>query len=406
MKMKLPLLLLIVLSIVFFDVQAQVQTNMADSFILKADSPKPVFPSFKVAIFSPLYLDSAFLGDSYRYNKSFPRFTLQGFEFIQGVQLALDSMKFFGGNITSEIFDSKSYTAPIPALISQKILDSVNLIIGNVKDAEYLQLANFAKEKNIPFISATYPNDAGVTANPFVTILNPTLKAHCEAIYSYILQNHGSSNVVLVRKSGVQEDRVAQYIKSINRQDGKDLIKIKTLFLDSAAQLKSYLDSGKRTILLCGSLNEAFAAKVLQAAATYNAKYPSMLFGMPNWERFSIIKKPTTTNSYPVYITTPYLNERQDEKSKWILNYYLTQFQGIPSDLVFKGYETAFTFINLLVKHPVDFMSHIEDNNDKVFTDFTIKPVFLNASSIHPDYFENKKLYFMKFMNGAVTRAW
>ncbi|HRB24270.1 MAG TPA: hypothetical protein PLZ18_10895, partial [Ferruginibacter sp.] len=232
--MKLPLLLLIVLSIVFFDVQAQVQTNMADSFILKADSPKPVFPSFKVAIFSPLYLDSAFLGDSYRYNKSFPRFTLQGFEFIQGVQLALDSMKFFGGNITSEIFDSKSYTAPIPALISQKILDSVNLIIGNVKDAEYLQLANFAKEKNIPFISATYPNDAGVTANPFVTILNPTLKAHCEAIYSYILQNHGSSNVVLVRKSGVQEDRVAQYIKSINRQDGKDLIKIKTLFLDSA----------------------------------------------------------------------------------------------------------------------------------------------------------------------------
>ena len=90
MKMKLPLLLLIVLSIVFFDVQAQVQTNMADSFILKADSPKPVFPSFKVAIFSPLYLDSAFLGDSYRYNKSFPRFTLQGFEFIQGVQLALE----------------------------------------------------------------------------------------------------------------------------------------------------------------------------------------------------------------------------------------------------------------------------------------------------------------------------
>lgn len=78
MKMKLPLLLLIVLSIVF-DVQAQVQTNMADSFILKADSPKPVFPSFKVAIFSPLYLDSAFLGDSYRYNKSFSPLYPAGF---------------------------------------------------------------------------------------------------------------------------------------------------------------------------------------------------------------------------------------------------------------------------------------------------------------------------------------
>ena len=406
MKRKQSLLLLLGFIIGIFIAKAQVQPNKADSFILKTDPPAPVFPSFKVAVFAPLYLDSAFLGDSYRYNKTFPRFTLQGFEFIQGVQLALDSMQFYGGNITSEIFDSKSYTTPIPSLISQKKLDSVNLIIGNVKDADYLQLANFAKEKNIPFISATYPNDGGVSANPFVAILNPTLKAHCEAIFSYVLQNRGASNVVLVRKSGIQEDRVAQYFKLINRQDGKDLIKIKTVFLDSAVQLKSYLDSGRRTILLCGSLNEAFAAKVLQAAATYNTKYPSMLFGMPNWESFSLLKKNSATNSFPVYITTPYLNDRQDEKSKWILNYYLTKFQGIPSDLVFKGYETAFAFINLLINHPVDYMSHIEDIRNKVFTDFTIKPVFLNASSVHPDYFENKKLYFIKLLNGSSSRAW
>ncbi|HMT97264.1 MAG TPA: ABC transporter substrate-binding protein [Ferruginibacter sp.] len=406
MNSKLPLLLLLGLCIGIMKVQAQVTPNKPDSFILRGDPPVPVFPAYKVAVFSPLYLDSAFLGESYRYNKTFPRFTLQGFEFVQGVQLALDSMKLYGGNITTEIFDSKSYSLPIPTLISQGKLDSFNLIIGNVKDAEYLQLADFAREKNIPFVSATYPNDGGVSSNPFVAILNPTLKAHCEAIYSYILQNHGASNVVLVRKSGVQEDRVASYIKAINRQDGKDLIKIKTLYLDSAIQLRNYLDSGKRTILLCGSLNESFASKVLQAAAGYNARYPSMLFGMPNWESFSFFKKTTAVSSYPVYITTPYINDRKDDKSKWINDYYLAKFQGIPSDLVFKGYETAFNFIQLLARHPVDFMSHIEDNAYEVFTDFTIKPVYLNAASVHPDYFENKKLYFMKLWNSTAARAW
>lgn len=404
--MKTAYILFLVALISFGVVNAQVQPNKADSFILRSDPPKPVFPAFKVAVFSPLYLDSAFLGDSYRYTKTFPRFTLQGFEFVQGVQLALDSMKYYGGNISTEIFDSKSYRISIPDLIAQNKLDSVNLIIGNVKDADYLQLADFAKEKNIPFISATYPNDGGISANPFVTLLNPTLKAHCEAIFSYVLQNHGASNVVLVRKSGVQEDRVASYLKFINRQDGKDLIKIKTLYLDSAIQLKNYLDSGKRTILLCGSLNEAFAGKVIQAAASYNAKYPSMLFGMPNWESFSFFKKTNPLSNYPVYITTPFLNDRQDTLSKWITNYYISKFQGLPSDLVFKGYETAYNFINLLMKHPVDFMSHIEDNNYKLFTDFTIKPVFLNQGSLSPDYFENKKLYFVKLWNSVSTRAW
>ena len=41
-----------------------------------------------VAVFSPLYLDSAFDAiDSYRYGKTFPRFFNAGLEFYEGVQL-------------------------------------------------------------------------------------------------------------------------------------------------------------------------------------------------------------------------------------------------------------------------------------------------------------------------------
>ena len=65
--------------------------------------------TYKVAVFAPLYLDSVFSGTSYRYGKRFPRFVLQGLDFVQGVQIALDSMPPVpGATIQTYIYDSKS----------------------------------------------------------------------------------------------------------------------------------------------------------------------------------------------------------------------------------------------------------------------------------------------------------
>ena len=147
---------------------------------------KPVVKTYRIGIFAPLFLDSVFTGYAYKYSKNFPKFVVPGLDFVQGVQIALDSLPHSNANVEASIFDSKSFSQSVTNLINSKSLDSLDLIIGAVKDQEYIQLADFAKEKHIPFISATHPNDGGITANPFMVIVNSTLKAHCEAIYSYI----------------------------------------------------------------------------------------------------------------------------------------------------------------------------------------------------------------------------
>ena len=55
--------------------------------------------TFQVGIFAPVYLDSVFKGNNYRYSENFPRFILQGLDFIQGAQIALDSMPFPNSHI-------------------------------------------------------------------------------------------------------------------------------------------------------------------------------------------------------------------------------------------------------------------------------------------------------------------
>ena len=58
-------------------------------------SAQPDQPKHKIAIFAPLYLDSAFNEeDKYRYaGNTFPKFINPGLEFYEGAQLALDSLK-------------------------------------------------------------------------------------------------------------------------------------------------------------------------------------------------------------------------------------------------------------------------------------------------------------------------
>jgi hypothetical protein len=128
--------------------------------------------TYHIAVFAPLYLDSAFSNGQMTGSNPLPKFIMPAVEFVQGAHIALDTLSPDGKSADATIYDSKSYTQPISWLIKYKKLDNTDLIIGSVKDPDYRELADFALQKNIPFISATYPNDGGVLANPFLFIVN------------------------------------------------------------------------------------------------------------------------------------------------------------------------------------------------------------------------------------------
>ena len=246
-----------------------------------------VSKTYNVGIFAPLYLDTIFTNTgTIRFKDAIPKFMTPGLEFIHGAQIALDSMDIEKGNVDAYIYDTKSYTENVAQLIVNKKLDKLDIIIGSVKDNEFKQLADFAFSKNIPFISATYPNDGGVTANPFLVVVNSTLKAHCEAIFSYLIQNHGTDKIFLCRQKGQQEDKVAAYFKQINGQEGKPLLDIQTLNFDSTVSprlIKNKLDSNRQTVIIGGSLDETFATNLTAACYELHETYPITLLGMPNW---------------------------------------------------------------------------------------------------------------------------
>ena len=362
--------------------------------------------TYRVGIFSALYLDSVFTNNEYNYGKKFPKFTQQGLDFVQGAEIALDSLPLPNGNVIATVFDSKASLNNIPWLINNHKLDSLDLIIGSVKDIDFLDLAKFAKQKNIPFISATYPNDGGIVENPFLVIVNPTLRAHCETIYSYLLQSHGTDKIFLCRKKGSQEDKIADYFKLINGTDGKPLLNIQTLnFEDDFSKLVNNLDSNRKTIIIGGSLNETFTTGLVNEVYQLKNSYPIEIIGMPNWDAFSFLKK-STLRDLPVYYTTAFINNKANAFTKEIVQVYAKKFKGVPSDMAYKGFESVYIFARLVTRYPDDFMSHLNEYAYKVFNDYNFKAVYVNKKTKIPDYFENKRLYFMKILNGKTSRAW
>ena len=361
---------------------------------------------YKVAIFAPLYLDSVFSTGSLKYQNTIPKFIMPAVDFVQGAMIAFDTINVSDKNVEAHVFDSKSYRQPINWLIQNHKLDNINLIIGAVKEPEYSQLAQIALQKNIPFISAIYPNEGNVRQNPFTVIVNSTLKAHCEGILDYINQKYITGNVFLIRKKS--DSWIENIFKEINNPNSnKPQLKITTIVLDSSissSELKRRMDTTKTNIIIGASLDETFAKKLADACYPLQKDFPLVLIGMPNWDGFKSLYKKSAYKDFPIRFTTPHYAIKNNSYSNFLIKEYFRLYRSKPTDMAYKGFESAFYFINILLNHPGEVMTHLNESSNGAFHDFNFEPVYPKTNTGIPDYFENKRLFTMQILNGEAVR--
>lgn len=392
-------------------------TLAQDSTLHKADSSyhngkdstqsrpagKPV-----LTVLLPLYLDSAFdAGGEYRYGKQFPRFLLPGLEFYEGVQLAIDSLNKEGLDLEVNIIDTRS-SADLKAILQKPAVLESDLILGHVAFNELRTVADFASAEKIPFVNVNLPNDGGVTNNPYLVILNSTLQAHCEGIYHYLQQQHGQEQIIVFRKNGSQEDRLKSYLDEVAAATTGKPLKLKYVNLPAdfqEMQLTPYLDSNRTNIILAGSLDEGFAKHLAGHLTELNKTYPVHLVGMPTWDGIRDFDK-KDYQDLEIYYTIPFNPIRTDALSEAISTHFRENLFSRPSDMVFRGYETMYRFGKLLKEHGPNIASSIGEKKHRVFTDFNIQPVLLDRQKQQLDYFENKKLYVIRKLNGTIATVY
>lgn len=358
---------------------------------------------YKIAVFAPVYVDSAFTPDgTYRLGSQIlPRYMMPGLDFYNGIMLAVDSLSKEQAPVEVVFYDTKSAKGNINYALSDSTLREASLIIASFNNrTEIKPLADFALEHEIPLISHTYPNDGGISENPYFILINPTLKTHLEGIYRYLQRVYPTSNISMFRRKGGVEDLIQSTFNDISRTTPGVPLRIKTVELTDSfttSQVISYLDSTRQNIIICGFLNETFGANLVKSLSE-SRKYRSIAMGMPTWDALRGVDR-----NIEIIYTTPYHFIRTDKLGLDITNAYRHKFSGRPSDMVFKGFEAMYRFTRLLVKYEGKMMPNINDKSVRLFNDFDIQPVKPYSSNAEAvDYLENKKLYYIRKMDGQI----
>jgi hypothetical protein len=304
------------------------------------------------------------------------------------------------------VFDTRSRTGSIPVVANSAVMDSLDMIIGSVSGTEYLQLASLAQQKNIPFVSATYPNDGGIKNNPNVFIASPKLNTHLQATYNYVLRNLGTSKILYARSQHAGDDRIEETFKSLNQSGGKQVLRILELTVPSDVidvDIEKYLDSTRENVIMVGSLDENFGRNMALAALSLSETYRITLIGMPTWAGIRDLKQ-KEFRTLPVIYSNSFF-KGDDQWSSSFDGAYRKQTFSRPSDVAFKGYELTWYFTRLINKYGQGFKSHLDDNSFNLCTDFEFKPIQWSRESSGPDYYENKRVYLIKYLNGVATRV-
>ncbi|MGN6437816.1 MAG: ABC transporter substrate-binding protein [Agriterribacter sp.] len=362
----------------------------------------------RIAVFAPLYLDTLFdATGNYKMGKSVPGYSKQGIEFYQGAMMALDSLDKEGITLDVQVFDTKG-KKDIFKIADSHALDGVDMLLGAVSGSEYLDLAAIAKEKKIPFISATYPNDGGISGNPYVVVVNSKLNTHIQAIYNYILKNLGTNKIIMFRRQNGADDRVTEVFKSLNTSASGSVLNIQTVVLNTpavAADVEAALDKDRENVIICGSLDDNFAKTLLGITSGLSAKYKITLVGMPTWEGFTELDR-TDVRMPAVIYSTAFYNPGEEENN-WVDHFtreYGKSAYTLPSEIAFRGYELTYLFGHMLNSYGDRLLENIGEKKFRVLTDFDFKPIRWSKNATTADYYENKRIFIVKKQTGELTK--
>jgi hypothetical protein len=376
-------------ALIFLVQKAQAQT----------DSASPL----RIAIILPLYLDSAF--DNYDYklgNLNIPKYFLPGLEFYNGITMAVDSLQKEGVNLEVWIYDTKKKDQSVDSLVKEMKPLHFSFIIASFSNTTEQKLfSEFSFTNNIPLISATYPNDAYLRGNPFFVMINSTLKTHVESIYRFVQHKYPVAKYIFITRNGSLEERIRKMFSDY-RNKTYPLNYTTAQFTDNLTydQILRLLDNTKVNIIICGTVNEIFGANLLRIL-NESATFPLTVVGMPTWDGLKELSAIENENLDIVY-STPYNYPKEDKTIEALTEEYKTKFNGQPSEMFFKGYETMYHFSKLLEKYQDQFLNNLTDTSFKISNNFIFQPVKQDSTAFVPDYLENKKIYFIHTAMGKI----
>jgi hypothetical protein len=358
--------------------------------------PSTIRPHYRIDILVSMYLDELVNKRSVTFKDKLPEKASTGLAFYEGVTIAADSLKKAGYNIDIYVHDITSAEESVDVLIKKKIIDSADLIIGAVQPSDIPALAYYTKEKKINFISAMSPADAGVIRDKYLTILQPTLKTHCESLIKNVAGKYPHTRITLLYRDATPLDENAY--KLTTDQDAIRYRQHNCNELPTKSELARLFDTTVPNIVVIPILDVVYADSLLRKLSKYFPSTHFEIYGMPTWVGIGDLRKENIFPNLTVNVTTAFSMDANAPNARYVSRTYRTLYGSKATEATFHGYEITMWYATLLKRYGTLFNTNYADNAAAPFTKYEIMPQWDDDG--HALYNENKHIVLSRYQAG------
>ena len=286
-------------------------------------------------------------------------------EYYEGFLLAVNELKSRGADLELFVFEigKGSDTKKLESLLQTMEMQSLNLVIGGVNDAQIRVISDFSKERNIKYVVPFSQSNGEILNNGNIFQVNPLQKSQIDKASNAFIQTFRNANVVFV--NGGQNDKM-EFITQLQNSLRNSSIRYETISATSTldSTILTLLKTTGENIIIptSGDINTLRRViEELKKVQESNSEYQLRLFGYPEWQTYNNLID--DYHLFGTYIYTPFFvdNSASDTKifkdsfEKWYDRNLLDTNPGYGM----WGYDTGLFFLTALQQYGANFEQNI-----------------------------------------------
>lgn len=287
-------------------------------------------------------------------------------EYYEGFLMAVEEVKSRGADLELYVFEigKGKDTKKLESLLETLEMQSLDLIIGGVSDAQIRTLSDFSKSRNIKYVVPFSQSNGEILNNGNIFQVNPLSKSLIDNATDVFVQSFRNSNIIFV--SGGQNDKM-DFLSQLQSTLRNNNLRYETISATSTlnATILSLLSRTRDNIIIPTSSDSNTLKHVineLKKAQEETSTYTIRLFGYPEWQTYSDLIE--DYHHFGTYIYTPFfvnnksidVNTFKDSFHKWYGRNLLDTNPGY----AMWGYDTGLFFLTALHQYGKNFEQNID----------------------------------------------
>ncbi|MGI6074429.1 MAG: LysM peptidoglycan-binding domain-containing protein [Fermentimonas sp.] len=327
-------------------------------------------------------------------------------EYYEGFALAVLEMKNRGVDLELYVFEigKGNDTKKLESLLQTLEMQSLDLVIGGVNDAQIKVLSDFSKSRNIKYVVPFSQSNGEVLNNSNIFQVNPSPKWLIDKTSRNFIQTFRNSNIIFV--SGGKNEK-KDFVNQLQADLRKEGVKFETIAVSSDldTSISNVLSTSKENVIVPTTGASATLKQILEELGQLheaNTGLRTRLFGYPEWQTYNEL-----ISDYHKYGTYIYSSFFVDGKSQSVSAFRDNFRRWYGRDLIdtnpsygLWGYDTGLFFITAIDRYGKGF----EQNVGSVNVNSLQFPFHFERLNNWGGFF-NTGLYFIYYdTNGSITK--